>query len=172
MKDIITITLKSQLQLVDDTAPSSNLFLICKLALDLLISFPFNWEEVFSKLRSSLATCSKDTWLEFVRSSILLRKFVEWSPSSEMEIKCISNYTFRNFENVLPKSPPKFLIKLCSQPIKRVKLSLAEEMDQWGWRLELLLSLLSVTGRKLEKFWRRFWYHIFKILQSLIQYTF
>ena len=36
------------------------------------------------------------------------------------KIKCISNYTLQNFENVLLKSPPKILIKLCSRPIKRV----------------------------------------------------
>ena len=69
----------------------------------------------------------------------------------------MKNYTLRNFENVLLKSPPKFSIKLRSRPIKRVYLSLAEEMDQWALRLELLLSLLSVIVRKIEKFRRRFW---------------
>ena len=72
--------------------------------------------------------------------------------STFRDLKFISNYTFRNFENVSPKSPPKFLIKLCSQPIKRVQLSLAEEMDQWALRLELLLSLLSVIVRKIKNF--------------------
>ena len=41
--------------------------------------------------------------------------FVPINPRS----KCIPNYTLQNFENALPKSPLKFLIKLCSQPIKR-----------------------------------------------------